>query len=352
MRYMKYSIIIPVYNCKEYLCECVNSILTQNADCDFEILLVDDGSSDGSGELCDSLSKENDSVKSFHKINGGAASARNYGIEKSTGEYLMFIDGDDTLSQGAMDHFSDAFKKNHCDMIVYGMSFDYYHKGTITYQELLSCQINGVKEKSKIFGSFKRYFEDNTLSSACNKVFRSAIIKENQIRFVEGMTLYEDFNFVLNYLAYSEKIFFIDQPYYHYRIDVDHQHLHNRVSNLEKLQSNLELLLSSMLDLSSQTESDEMLSVGADLYISLLDLNLLYSNESIENKRESILAYCNSNVFAEILERGAQPHPRYKELFSRISSGQINDLQKEYRKRRLKMNARKKIKRIIQKVRK
>ena len=199
---------------------------------------------------------------------------------------------------------------------------------------------------------FKRYFEDNTLSSACNKVFRSAIIKENQIRFVEGMTLYEDFNFVLNYLAYSEKIFFIDQPYYHYRIDVDHQHLHNRVSNLEKLQSNLELLLSSMLDLSSQTESDEMLSVGADLYISLLDLNLLYSNESIENKRESILAYCNSNVFAEILERGAQPHPRYKELFSRISSGQINDLQKEYRKRRLKINARKKIKRIIQKVRK
>ena len=163
MRYMKYSIIIPVYNCKEYLCECVNSILTQNADCDFEILLVDDGSSDGSGELCDSLSKENDSVKSFHKINGGAASARNYGIEKSTGEYLMFIDGDDTLSQGALEQFAETINDSLCDMIVYGMSFDYYHKGTITHQELLSCQINGVKEKSKIFGSFKRYFEDNSL---------------------------------------------------------------------------------------------------------------------------------------------------------------------------------------------
>lgn len=348
---MKLSIVIPVYNCKKYLCECVNSISTQNSDCDFEIILIDDGSVDGSGKLCDNLAEKISCIKSYHKVNGGASSARNFGIDKAEGDYLLFIDGDDTLSSEALAHFADVIMESNCDMIVFGMSFDYYRKGTISYHEYLSCQFDGEKEKSEIFVNFNNYFENNTLSSACNKVFRKSVIDDHHLRFVEGMTLYEDFNFVLNFLTYSDKLFFINHPYYHYRIDADHQHLHNRVSNLEKLQSNLELLLTSMLDLTSQTDSAEMFSVGADLYISLLDLNLLLSNDSLEKKKNQILAYCDSPAFARVLDKGVQLQPRYTDLLSSIHSNQFNRLQKEYRKRKLKMNARKKIKRIMQKVR-
>ena len=348
---MKLSIVIPVYNCREYLCECVDSILTQKAEFDYEIILIDDGSLDRSGEICDSLAQENDCVKSFHKKNGGAASARNLGIEKSAGDYLMFIDGDDTLADGVLKHISEVISANRCDMIVYGMSLDYYRKGNLSNKVLLSCQFNGLKQKSEMFCNFKRFFDNNALSSACNKVFQSAVIEECNLRFVEGMTLYEDLNFVINYLAHSDKIFFIPEPYYHYRIDADSQNLHSRVSNIEKLQSNLELLLSSMIALNLQTESAEMLNVGADLYVFLLDLNLLYSSGKINEQKESVQAYCNSSVFAKVLEAGASLHPRYKELITQIRSNQFNVLQRGYGKRKLKLKVRRKIKRIIQKVR-
>lgn len=99
---MKISIIVPIYNLGEfYINRCVSSILAQTYK-DFELILVDDGSTDNSGEVCDKMSLIDNRIHSFHKVNGGAGAARKYGVEQSIGEWIMFVDGDDTLPQDAI----------------------------------------------------------------------------------------------------------------------------------------------------------------------------------------------------------------------------------------------------------
>ena len=93
----KISVIVPVYNVEKYLCSCIDSILAQTFT-DFELLLIDDGSRDKSGEICDEYANKDCRVKVFHKENGGVSSARNLGIDESKGEYLFFVDSDDIIS--------------------------------------------------------------------------------------------------------------------------------------------------------------------------------------------------------------------------------------------------------------
>ena len=93
---VEFSIIVPVYNIENYITECIESIITQTYQ-NFELILVDDESTDKSGEICDMYAKMYSKIKVIHKKNGGLSSARNSGIDNSNGEYLMFIDGDDKL---------------------------------------------------------------------------------------------------------------------------------------------------------------------------------------------------------------------------------------------------------------
>ena len=99
---MKYSVIVPVYNVESYISKCVDSILA--CDChDFELLLVDDGSTDGSGLICDNYGQQDSRVRVFHKQNGGVSSARNLGLEHAGGEWIMFVDSDDWVSDTFFD---------------------------------------------------------------------------------------------------------------------------------------------------------------------------------------------------------------------------------------------------------
>ena len=96
----KISVIVPVYNAEKSLCRCIDSILTQTYQ-DFELLLIDDGSKDSSGAICDSYVAKDSRIKVFHKPNGGVSSARNLGIDNAQGEWLTFVDADDYLSYDA-----------------------------------------------------------------------------------------------------------------------------------------------------------------------------------------------------------------------------------------------------------
>lgn len=114
---MKLSVIIPIYNVKDYLEKCIESVLNQDYK-NFELILVDDGSTDGSEQICDKYSRNNPNVLVFHQKNSGVCSARNLGIEKATGDYLCFVDGDDYLEQ---DYFSKAniiLEKSHPKLLV------------------------------------------------------------------------------------------------------------------------------------------------------------------------------------------------------------------------------------------
>ena len=111
------SVIVPVYNVEKYLDRCVKSILSQSFS-DFELLLVDDGSPDRCGEMCDEYAKGDSRIKAFHKRNGGLSDARNFGIEKALGEYLMFVDSDDYIHEQMLETLHRLITENDADLAV------------------------------------------------------------------------------------------------------------------------------------------------------------------------------------------------------------------------------------------
>ena len=109
------SIVVPVYNVEKYIEKCVNSITNQVYN-NLEIILVNDGSTDNSGKLCDSLSKLDDRIKVYHKENGGLSDARNYGVERANGKYIGFVDSDDFIDSDMYKTLYDVIKRENADV--------------------------------------------------------------------------------------------------------------------------------------------------------------------------------------------------------------------------------------------
>lgn len=278
MGQLKYSFIIPVYNCENYLKECVESIQAQVLDNNYEIILIDDGSTDESFLLCDNYAKQWENIHTFHKENGGASSARNYGIEKAKGEYLLFIDGDDTIDYQLISCIEKVDMKDDV-LMIYGMSFDYYEGNHIEHSEVLSYPESGYFSVKRLKEDFETFFRNNSLSSACNKVFSKKILYEYDIRFDESMNLYEDFEFVLRYLCHVKYLYCINEGFYHYRLVHQDLHLKNRVYDLNQLTNNLKKVGNSLDSLGMGENS------YVQLYTQLLYLHMLYTKQL----RESIL---------------------------------------------------------------
>lgn len=162
------SIIIPVYNVKEYLPHCVSSIIKECANIDYEAILVDDGSTDGSDILCDKLAKEAKQFQVLHKTNGGLSDARNYGVLHAQGEYVFYIDSDDYLADGGMKTMVEAALQSKSDVICGNFYYQYSdHKTlfnpesheTITYnggEEALSVLIDGKQYQNFAWGKLIR----------------------------------------------------------------------------------------------------------------------------------------------------------------------------------------------------
>lgn len=111
------SVVIPVYNVEEYLLRCVQSVLTQTYD-NYEVILVDDGSTDNSGKMCDEFARLDNRVRAFYKTNGGLSDARNFGTDKSKGEYVIFVDSDDYVSDEYIDYLVQLRKMYDADIAV------------------------------------------------------------------------------------------------------------------------------------------------------------------------------------------------------------------------------------------
>lgn len=186
---MKVSIIIPVYNVEEYIGECINSIVSQK-DLECEVLLIDDGSSDKSGEICDSYAAKYPYIKSFHLKNGGPSRARNFGLEKATGEYIQFVDSDDELIPGYTKEFQQIAVNNYPDIILGGASIVDGNK-----KEIRSLSLDSVGkvsiEKAVLDMTIKE--KELYLHYIWNKWYKKSFFTEHDIRFKEDVRLGEDF---------------------------------------------------------------------------------------------------------------------------------------------------------------
>ncbi len=204
----KISIIVPVYNVKKFLNRCVNSLVNQTYQ-NLEIIVIDDGSTDGSEILCDQLAKTDSRIITIHKKNGGLSDARNTGINLSTGEYLFFVDGDDWLDKKALEILINlAATKKNIDIIECNYRDIYQEHQTITEK----CT-GKISEKTGAFALNERLKWGMFKTLACNKLYRRSLFDE--IRFPLGK-LHED-EFTTYKLFYkARKVIFLDIALYNY----------------------------------------------------------------------------------------------------------------------------------------
>lgn len=204
-----FSIIVPVYQAEQYL-EClINSVLAQDYT-RYELILIDDGSQDRSGEICDTFSARYPQIRTVHKKNGGVSSARNEGIKNAKGQYIFFGDADDYYDANFLKDIFCVLDNNPQDICVCG-----YYLETKTGTEQILSKLNGEYNRKSLSHVFSEFAKESSFNSVWNKVFRADIIKKNRIEF-PLQKIAEDGIFVCRYLQKTEKFYFMDKAYYHY----------------------------------------------------------------------------------------------------------------------------------------
>ncbi len=206
------SIIVPVYNVEKYLEQTITSVINQENP-DWELILVDDGSTDKSGEICDLYAAKDDRIKVFHIENQGVSNARNLGIKNAVGEYIQFLDSDDLLEPDTLNYITE---NHNVDLFIYG--FKIFPKTFI-----------GNTEHKKLISSLEKHPEKfieldnrNLINSPCNKFYRRKIINDNHILFDVHFSFGEDLLFNLEYLKYCNEILILPYVLYNYRIEDEH----------------------------------------------------------------------------------------------------------------------------------
>ena len=202
MNTIKLSIIIPVYNVEPYITKCINSILTQGHSY-IELLLIDDGSPDNAGTICDAYAKKYPFIKTFHQENRGVSSARNLGLKEAKGEWGWFIDSDDWIESDALDIMLPYL--DNCNVDIIEFSFK-RNKDTISFFPH-NITIFENKNIMKFFLCFPKFH-------LWNKIIKRNII--GSIKFLEGLSIGEDFLFLSQVFDKATKYYFINKVIYNY----------------------------------------------------------------------------------------------------------------------------------------
>ena len=207
----KISIIVPIYNAQKTIARCIESILNQDYK-DFELLLIDDGSKDDSGSICDLYGGQDERVRVIHKENSGVSDTRNLALKEAVGEYLQFLDADDWITPNATRFLVESMENNSCDMVI----ADFYrvigerlsHKGSIDEEGVLSREdfANLMMENPADF-----YY-----GVLWNKLYKKEIIEKHHLYMNPKISWCEDFMFNLEYIRYCENIYVLQVPIYYY----------------------------------------------------------------------------------------------------------------------------------------
>lgn len=202
----KISVIVPVYNAEKFLHRCIDSILAQTFS-DIEILLINDGSTDSSGKICDEYALIDARVRVFHKENGGVSSARNVGIKNMIGEYSIHVDSDDWIEPDMYEEMHAKAIEENADMVICDFFIESNQSKRISSQCPMALNSKVISEnllEGKIHGSL------------CNKLIRTKIIHDNEIYFKEDIIIKEDLLFNLEFLQKVRLIYYLSKAYYHY----------------------------------------------------------------------------------------------------------------------------------------
>lgn len=231
-----FSVILPIYNVAPYLPRCIESILEQDFK-DYEIILVDDGSTDESAQMCDMYAGQHQNIRVIHKENGGLSSARNAGFDMAEGRYIWWVDSDDWIEKGALAELHRVSCKDHPDVI----KFNYYSVNN--KKRMISCEAApGLYTDEKdisLLVEMALYTTRRFPLSAWGHAYSRCFLEETGIRFVsERLVCSEDYLFNLSVLPRASSVYILSAPLYDYRLregSLSQRYRVNLMTRYEKL---------------------------------------------------------------------------------------------------------------------
>ena len=210
------SVIIPVYNSQEYVARAIESVIEQDIQ-NLQIIIIDDGSTDRSGEIVDEYAKRNDYIEVVHTKNQGVSHARNVGLKRAVGKWIYFMDSDDELVINAFRCIVQNEANNH-DMVVFSAIFKYLQKGIECIKAAEAKELIGQQNIKDYMANMSQETKDVFLNYLWNRLFLHSIIEENNLLFDESLNLGEDFAFICSYLQYCHSVLVLPEAYYIYYI--------------------------------------------------------------------------------------------------------------------------------------
>ena len=202
----KISVIVPVYNTEKYLHRCIDSVLAQTYK-DFELLLIDDGSKDSSGAICDEYAARDSRVKVFHKENGGVSSARNAGLAIASGDWIMHLDGDDWIEPDMLERLIQKGEDTGADIVMGDFLFAYSDR------DILYILPDWDNNKT---ASLNRYIT-SVWTCVWGGIHKRSLYEVYQLKSPQGVTYCEDFHLMARLCYHAKKVVNVHQPFYHYR---------------------------------------------------------------------------------------------------------------------------------------
>ncbi len=302
---MFFSVVVPVYNVERYLNECIESILNQSFR-DFELILVDDGAKDSSGEICDVYAEKDNRVKVIHKENGGQSTARNRGVQEAQGKYVIFLDSDDFISSP---YFFEELKEKLIDGadIALFRYCKYYNENKKDECGISFANLQ-FSSKAELFTELVK--RDAFFCSCWSKCVSLRILKENDIRFDETLRC-EDMDWYYQVLQKAATFVVIDKPYIHYR-----QRENSVTSNVSEKSiadycHTIEKWYTAFSQLEEGLEKTALLSSLAKLYCNLL---ISYARNSKRLKKYKKVVF----QFKPLLKYDLNPRTKRVRQFSKL----------------------------------
>ena len=267
------SIIIPVYNAEKTLTRCLESVLSQTDD-DYEVIIVDDGSTDGSLALCRQYEKKVPDLTVLHQENAGVSTARNKGISQASGEYIFFIDADDYIEPVTIALLKEACDTSNSETKYDICFFGYYIEDTSCkeLERVSPFPYKGPKDSNTLL----RLMQKNLFGLACNKIIRKALLQSSEITFTVGRKVFEDQEFLMKTWEVSGRVFCIDKELYHY---------------VQSASSAMKRCTSNTLESFLKIKNENLISIES----------FMKNNFIGEKEIDSYLFYCASSEIGQIL---------------------------------------------------
>jgi len=322
---IEFSIIIPVYNAEKFLSRCIESVLNQTFN-NFELILINDGSTDNSGKVCDKYALQDNRIKIFHQKNSGVSAARNLGLENVQGEWVLFIDADDWVESNCLEIINNKIQFTEADLYRFGLRR--LNDEKIRY---VGCPPNTVKD-NKSFIKSKNY-----RPTGCTYAFKNSIIKEWNFRFPIELKRAEDQTFLLKYISKIRNVVLINKILYNYWDHPDSTV--NQQTDIHSTMSNI-LAANDVLNFCKQNNVDKFF-YGHPVKVLYTDffcyhlkmqnrnnkvLQKLYRTEykktikiypELKKNRFFRMAYYNISLAETILHKKAQIKNKIKKIFSK-----------------------------------